>query len=147
MKAKTNKFVLRSPRDADALWGVLKCWSGQAEAGQPLEVNVGVYEPMRNLDQNALMWVILTAFSEQLEWPVNGAMAKLSKEDWKDILTASFKSELVRLSQTTDGRIVMLGARTSRFTKAQFIEFIEFLHAVAAERGVNLSDMDMDEAA
>jgi sugar phosphate isomerase/epimerase len=37
-----------------------------------------------------------------------------------------------------DGGIVMLGQRTSRFTKPQFAEWIEFLYATAADRGVVL---------
>jgi hypothetical protein len=37
-----------------------------------------------------------------------------------------------------DGGVVMLGRRTSKFTKAQFSEWIEFLYATAAARGVRL---------
>jgi hypothetical protein len=85
-----------------------------------------------------MLWRILTAFSQQIEWPINGCMQKISKEDWKVILSASFRAEMARLTQTTDGRIVMLGVSTSRMSKREFTEFIEFLLAVAAERGVVL---------
>lgn len=99
---------------------------------------VTVSEPARNLDQNAAMWPILEAFSAQLEWPVNGKMVKLTPEEWKDILSAAFKSEQVRLAQGLDGGIVMLGLRTSKMTKKTFSEWLEFLHATAAARGVDV---------
>ena len=84
------------------------------------------------------MWPILEAFSAQLEWPVNGKMVKLTPEEWKDILAAAFKGERVRLAQGLDGGIVMLGLRTSKMTKKTFSEWLEFLHATAAARGVDV---------
>ena len=92
--------------------------------------------PTRNLDQNAALWPILEAFSEQLSWPVNGQMVKMDKESWKDLLTAAFKRETARLAMGLDGGVVMLGMRTSKMSKAEFSELLEFLHATAAARGV-----------
>lgn len=88
--------------------------------------------------QNRLMWPILTEFSRQLQWPVDGRMTNMKPEEWKDVLTAAFKRELVRLAMGLDGGVVLLGQRTSKFTKAQFSEWIEFLYATAADRGVAL---------
>lgn len=99
----------------------------------------------RSQAQNRLMWPILTAFSEQLEWPINGHMVKMAPEDWKDVLTAAFKRETVRLAMGLDGGVVMLGQRTSKFTKAEFSEWTEFLYATAAARGVKLPAMEYDE--
>ena len=99
---------------------------------------VQIKEPTRNLEQNALLWKILQAFSEQLLWPVNGHMTKLTAEEFKDILSAAFKSETVRLAQGLNGGVVMLGARTSKMSKREFSEFLEFVHMVAAERGVEV---------
>lgn len=92
----------------------------------------------RSQAQNRLMWPILTEFSRQLEWPINGHMSKISPDDWKDVLTAAFTREAVRLAMGLDGGVVMLGRRTSKFTKAEFCEWIEFLYATAAARGVKL---------
>ncbi len=97
---------------------------------------VTVQEPSRNLDQNAAMWPILEAFSEQMEWPVNGRMVKMPPEDWKDVLSAAFRREQARLAMGLDGGVVMLGLRTSRMGKREFSEFLEFLHSTAVERGV-----------
>ena len=104
----------------------------------PAGMIVQIKEPTRNLEQNAALWVLLQAFSEQLLWPVNGHMTKLTAEEFKDILSAAFKSETVRVAQGLNGGVVMLGARTSKMSKREFSEFLEFVHMVAAERGVEV---------
>jgi len=92
----------------------------------------------RSQQQNRLMWPLLTEFARQLEWPVNGRMEKISPDDWKDILTAAFKREMVRVAFGLDGGMVMLGQRTSKFSKAEFAQWIEFLYSTANDRGVRL---------
>lgn len=99
---------------------------------------VTVSEPTRSLDQNAAMWPILQAFSDQLQWPVNGAMVWMTPDEWKDVLTAAFERENVRLAMGLDGGVVMLGLRTSQFGVRKMSEFIDFLHATAAARDVDL---------
>lgn len=103
----------------------------------PEGYKVTIQEPSRNLDQNAAMWPILEAFAGQLMWPINGVMAKLLAEDWKDLLTAAFRGEDVRVCPSLSGSgMVMLGMRTSKMSKREFSDFLEFLHHVAADRGV-----------
>jgi hypothetical protein len=97
---------------------------------------VEIKEATRTLDQNAAQWPILDAFSKQLKWPVNGEMVLLTPEEWKDILTAAFKAETVRVAMGLNGGMVLLGFRTSKFGKKEFSEWLEFLHATAADRGV-----------
>ena len=92
----------------------------------------------RTQAQNRLMWPILTQFSSQLEWPVDGRMVKMTPDDWKDVLSAAFKGESVRLAMGLNGGVVLLGQRTSKFTKKEFAEWIEFLYATAADRDVRL---------
>ena len=97
---------------------------------------VTVQEPTRSTDQNAAQWPILEAFSEQIQWPVNGAMVNLSAEEWKDVLTAAFQGETVRLAMGLNGGVVMLGLRTSQMGKRRFSEWLDFLNATATLRGV-----------
>lgn len=103
---------------------------------------VTVAEPSRNLDQNAAQWPILTAFAEQLQWPVNGVMQVMTPEEWKDVLSSAFRRETVRVAMGMDGGMVMLGARTSKFGKREFSEWLDFLHATAAARGVELNYLE-----
>lgn len=99
---------------------------------------VTVSEPSRNLNQNAAQWPILQAFADQMLWPVNGRMVWLTADEWKDILTAAFERETVRVAMGLDGGMVMLGSRTSEFSKKRFGEWLEFLHATAADREIDL---------
>lgn len=101
----------------------------------------------RTQAQNRLMWPLLTEFSKQLLWPVDGRMTKMEPEEWKDVLTAAFKGESVRLAMGLNGGVVLLGQRTSKFTKPQFAEWIEFLYATAADRGVRLPAWEVECAA
>jgi hypothetical protein len=99
---------------------------------------VEVKEPTRSLEQNSAQWPILAAFAEQLMWPVNGQMVYMTDAEWKDVLTAAFRREQVRVAMGLDGGMVMLGQRTSKFGKREFSDWLEFLHATAAQRGVVL---------
>lgn len=117
------------------LWGFCK---PHLIAGRKLVATV--QEEARNSEQNALMWVLLQAFSEQLQWPVNGQMVKLAPEEWKDLLSAAYKRESQRVAMGIDGGMVMLGMRTSKMGKREFAEFIDFIHATAAIRGVQLTE-------
>lgn len=101
---------------------------------------VRVTEPNRNLEQNAAQWPILEAFSRQLQWPVNGQMVQMSAEEWKDVLTAAFRQETARIAMGLTGGVVMLGARTSKMGKREFSEWLDFLHSVAADRGVDIGE-------
>ena len=114
----------------------------QAVEDAPEGYVITVSEPTRNLEQNAAQWPILQAFADQLQWPVNGSMEILTPEEWKDILTAAFKRETVRVAMGLDGGMVMLGSRTSKFSKAQFSEWLDFLNATAAARGVEVDYME-----
>ena len=92
----------------------------------------------RTQAQNRLMWPLLTCFAKQLQWPINGKMTTIDADDFKDILSAAFKGETMRLAMGLNGGVVLLGQRTSKFTKPQFAEWIEFLYATASDRGVVL---------
>lgn len=98
---------------------------------------VTVKEADRTLDQNAAQFPYLTGFSEQLKWPVNGEMVKLTPLEWKDLLTCAFEGEInPRLAMGFDGGVVMLGRRTSQYGKKKFSEWYEWLMAAAALKGV-----------
>jgi hypothetical protein len=99
---------------------------------------VRIGEPNRSLEQNAAQWPILEAFAKQLQWPVNGMLQQITAEDWKDILTAAFRQAQPRVAQGLDGGMVLLGQRTREFGKREFSDWLEFLNATAADRGVEL---------
>lgn len=104
----------------------------------PLGWIVRFCKPTRTLSQNAIQWPYLDAFSKQLLWPVNGQMVKMTAEEWKDVLTASFKKETARLAMGVDGGVVMLGKRTSDFKVTEFSEWIGYLQWFSVFKEVKL---------
>lgn len=105
----------------------------------PTGYRVTVEPPKRSLDQNSALWPLLQAFSEQRAWAVNGTTLHLTPEEWKDVLSASFQGEQMRMAPMVGGGgFVMIGLRTSAMGKARFSEFLDFIHASAADLGVVL---------
>jgi len=91
----------------------------------------------RSLDQNAMLWRLLTELSKAIPWEVNGKSVMLQPSDWKDIITASLRQEK-RMARGIEGGFVMLGRSTSVMTISHMSELIEFILQFAAEQGVVL---------
>ena len=122
------KFALRWAE------GMLKQWFiGNTEAA------LFVGEPRRTLDQNSKLWPMLHDVASQVEWFVDGRMAKLEPEEWKDIFTAGLRKHQ-RVAAGIEGGFVILGARTSRMGKQEFSELIEIIYAFGAEHNVVWSE-------
>lgn len=98
---------------------------------------VEIKERTRSLDQNALLWRLLTITSKKVPWTVNGGEAMLSPEDWKDIFTASLHQEL-RIAKGIQGGFVMLGRSTSKMTVSQMTAMIEFIYSFLSEQGIEV---------
>lgn len=106
----------------------------------PQGFSVKVAEPSRSLEQNAALWPLLQAFSEQKQWVVNGSLVSLSPDEWKDLLSASFTGETLRMAPLVGSPgMVVLGLRTSQMGKRRFSDFLDFINATAAELGVGLA--------
>lgn len=88
----------------------------------------------RTDEQNDLMWPLLRDIARQVEW--HGQ--KLRPEEWKDVLVAALKGQ--KAVPGIDGGLVMIGAHTSRMSKADFSELIEAIYAFGAEHGVEWSE-------
>ena len=94
--------------------------------------------PRRTLEQNAKLWALLGDIARQCSLVINGESVKASAEDWKEVFTAALRNEQ-RLAQGIDGRVVMLGARTSHMRVDELSELIELIYAHGSEQGVNWS--------
>lgn len=96
-----------------------------------------IKEKNRTLEQNAFQWPYLEGFSKQMQWTVNGEKVWMNKDEWKDVLTCAFDGDInPRLATGFDGGVVMLGKRTSQFGKKRFAEWMEWLMAAAALKGI-----------
>ena len=100
-------------------------------ANAPLGTTVEFKAARRNVDQNALLWVLLGHISKQVIWYGQ----RLSSEDWKDILTASLRKARV-VPGIDDGTYVPLGMRTSDMTTPEMAELLELAYAFGAQHGV-----------
>lgn len=109
--------------------------AAQAVMHAPEGFRVEIRERTRSLDQNALMWELLTIISTSIKWPINGKSETLTPEEWKDILSASLNQEN-RIAQGIRGGFVMLGKRTSKMTVREMTDLIELIYAFGAEHGI-----------
>ena len=97
---------------------------------------------LRTTEQNKLLWSLLADISHQVEWPVNGVMQKLPKDDWKHILSAGLKKEQ-RVAAGIDGGFVILGQYTSKMNKAEMGELIDLIQAFGSQHDVKWTEIEV----
>lgn len=121
----------------DAKQFALSYIRGIVDYTKPMQVTI---EPeKRTSGNNKAQWPILTAFANQVQWPVNGQMAYMTPENWKDILTAAYRKEVPKMAMAFDMTgVVMLGQRTREFKKEEWPDWILFLEWAATEKGVKI---------
>jgi len=85
---------------------------------------------MRSLNQNRMMWANLEDIAQQVVW----YGVKLTKEEWKDVLTAALKKQ--KVVPGIEGGFVIIGARTSKMTIPEMTELIELSTAFGTQQGV-----------
>jgi hypothetical protein len=85
---------------------------------------------MRSLNQNRMMWANLEDIAQQVVW----YGVKLTKDEWKDVLTAALKKQ--KVVPGIEGGFVVIGARTSKMTVPEMTELIELSTAFGTQQGV-----------
>jgi len=114
----------------------------------PVQITIG--EPKRTYEANSAMWATFADIAKQVSWPhTKGSefvIDLMPADSWKAVLTAAFEGE-TRMAQGIGGGMVMLGARTSQYSRRKMGEFIEFVTAFGSERGVQWSASAQDEMA
>jgi hypothetical protein len=113
-------------------------WIAKAPPGTRVEFKAS----KRSLDQNAKMWASLTDIATQVVW----YGAKLSAEDWKDVMTASLRKARV-VPGLDPGTYVPIGMRTSDMSKDEMSALIELVLHFGAEHGVAFHDQPDERSA
>lgn len=90
-----------------------------------------VAEPKRTLDQNDLMWSLLTDISVAM--PLG---RRHTPDDWKAIAMNACGWEC-QFVEGLDGRPFPKGFRSSNLTKSQMSTLIEWLLAFGADQGIS----------
>lgn len=95
---------------------------------------LNVKEAKRTTDQNAKLWAMLSDISRAK--PMGRTH---TPETWKALVMQA-AGYAVQFEEGLDGRPFPVGHRSSRMTKVQMIDLIEWLYAFGAEHGVRWSD-------
>ena len=124
------KYFLRSPDIRARASQLVACLP--VDQDKPLVIEIK--ELTRSLAQNSMLWACLTDIAEQVVW--HGR--KLSKEDWKHVLSAALYQQDVVPNIDGTG-FVIVGQRTSRLSVKQMNDLIALIEAFGSERGVRFS--------
>ena len=129
----THTTTLHNPQEAHVtlqrLWGWLKPRLLQGQ-----RITLSVEEQRRNNSQNALLHATLADIARTREW----AGRKWEAEVWKRLLTAAWmrtRGEQLVVVPALDGHGVdVVFQRTSRLSKAEMAELIDFIQAWEAQQ-------------
>lgn len=101
----------------------------------PLQTVVTFRRPGRTIPQNDRMWAMLTDIARQAEH--NGR--RYSPDDWKCLFLHALGHE-ARFMAGLSGEPFPVGFRSSKLSKEQMGELMDFMEAWAAENGVELRE-------
>lgn len=90
---------------------------------------VTIAKPKRSNVLNAKMWAVLTQL-EPIDWYGN----HLTKEEWKDVITASLKRQ--KIVPGIDGGFVVCGLHTREMPSSDIWDVIDTAYALGSERGI-----------
>jgi len=100
----------------------------------PAGAVVNVRQATRTIDQNDLMWALLSDLSR-----AKPQGRKETPDMWKAIIMKAC-GHAVQFTMGIDGEPFPVGYRTSKLTKAQMSDLIEFIYSFGAENGVIFND-------
>lgn len=99
-------------------------------------------EAQRTSDQNAKMWAMLTDIARQHEH----FGQRYEPDAWKILFLTALGKEL-RLAPALDGKgVVSLGTSSSKLSKSEMSDLLEFMTAWGAENGIVWSDPTLIQA-
>ena len=112
-------------------------------AGHKLQLQI---KPQtRNLRQNAALHAAIADIAQQVDWP-RGSGQMHDGEVWKRLLVASWcrvRGESVTVLPALDGHGVdMVPRRTSKLTKHECSELLEYVHAWGVDQGVEFMEVE-----
>jgi hypothetical protein len=129
----TYTTKLYQPVQAEQVWReIFPKVKAYLTAGNRLDLTIK--KETRSNEQNRLMWSALGDISKQVNWHGHW----LTKEEWKDVFTASLKKQ--KVVPGTDGGFVVLGTSTSKMTISEMSELLELALAFGTQQGVTFNE-------
>jgi NinB protein len=98
----------------------------------PRNSRVTIKGPKRTLPQNDRMWAMLTDFAAQTDH----FGAKMPPPAWKEVLLDALGHEGRAVPSLDGSRLIRIGNSSSELSVQQMSDFLEFIAAVGAQRGV-----------
>ncbi len=129
-------FVVRrtNPRARQVVESAMQEAVQRVAAGQDFDVTIS--EPKRTLAENALLHALISELARKLEW----AGKRRDAETWKRLLVAAWyraEGKALEILPALDGHGVdIVPVRTSRLSKRDCADLIEFVQWWGAEQGV-----------
>lgn len=107
----------------------------------PDNTTVEFRQNKRSIPQNARFHAMCADVARQIGWTdVFGRPIKMTEENWKRFFLAAWKRETLIVPNESGSGFYDLGVRSSKLTKTDFMDLIEFVSAFGAERGVVFHD-------
>ena len=107
-----------------------------------------IHEETRTVEQNRLLWPILTLWAKRIQMVVNGNPIYVTKEAWKIAHLADFRHQYGDMGQyalTPGGILVPLGYETHTMRKREFAYFLTYLLSETGKRGMELPPRAAEE--
>jgi|ERR1035437_2769972 hypothetical protein len=109
------------------------------------KISVEARPETRSSQENRMLHALIGEIASQKDW----AGAKRDAEIWKRLLVAAWcrtRGESVEILPALDGHGVdIVPARTSKLTKGECADLIEYVQAWAADNGVRMVDYETGE--
>lgn len=131
---RTFQVRRTNPRARQVVESAMQEAVQRVAAGQDFDVTIS--EPKRTLAENALLHALISELARKLEW----AGKRRDAETWKRLLVAAWyraEGKSLEILPALDGHGVdIVPVRTSRLSKRDCADLIEFIYAWGAEQGV-----------
>lgn len=127
-----HRFIVRDAQIRDRAQSAV---AGLSISDPPLEVIVRPYRRTRSLDQNAMLWSLLHAIAEHVDWYGR----RLTAEEWKHVFSSAIHRQDVVPNLDGTG-FVVLGRATSTMTTREMGDLLDLIQAFAVDRGVKLEE-------
>jgi hypothetical protein len=121
-----QKIAIRSVQQKDWAIDVIRSMPYEPT----YEIIIQERKSTRSLEQNAKMWAALSDIADQVEWYGQ----KLTKEEWKCVLSAAIKKQ--KAVPGIDGGFVIIGAHTSKMSVSEMSDLLELATAFGTQHNV-----------
>ena len=127
-----------TPKNLEQLNNCFNRMRENFEVQGPFDIFTRKPKSKRSIDQNDKMWAMLGDVSDQ---HLHHGM-RLTKDDWKDLFTASLKGELNNVVPGLNGGVVFLGLHTSTMSIQTMCDLITYIESWAVDKEIKWTEKE-----